>query len=194
MAPPGPFSSPPTNSKLIIMFTYLLIIITLCKCETQKQKQNQNQTSLVFFLQDYGSSNANATVVPVIGIKGKEWSFNSFGTIFAVDDPITETPSRNSNEVGRAQGVLVTSALDGSSVSVLLSIVFTNREYDGSTLELQGVSRQNERYREVSVVSGTGYFRFNRGFAVMETIYYERSTSYSIVRCTITLRDETIYS
>ncbi|XP_062103063.1 dirigent protein 2-like [Humulus lupulus] len=179
MASPGSFSRLRTK----LMFIYLLILTILCICEAQKL----NQTSIVFFLQDIASTAPNATVVPVIGIKGKDWSFNSFGTIFAVDDPITETPNRSSNEVGRAQGILVTSALDGSNVSVLLSIVFTNKEYGGSTLELHGVSRQNERFKEVSVVSGTGSFRFARGFAVFETIYYERSISYSIVRCTIRL-------
>ncbi|PON62212.1 Disease resistance response protein [Trema orientale] len=157
----------------------------LCICPTEAQRLNQ--TNIVFFLQDVASTGPNATVVPVIGITGKAWTFATFGTIFAIDDPITETPSRSSNQVGRAQGMLVTSALDGSNVSVLVSIVFTNREYGGSTLELQGVSRQNERYREVSVVSGTGTFRFARGFAIFETIYYERTISYSIIRCTITL-------
>lgn len=180
MASHFPFSR---STKITLIF--LLTLTMLCIYPTKAQRLNQ--TNLVFFFHDFTSTGPNATVVPVIGITGRVWSFATFGTIFAIDDPITETPNRNSEQVGRAQGMLVTSALDGFNVSVLISIVFTKREYGGSTLELQGVSRQNERYREVSVVSGTGTFRFARGFAIFETIYYERAISYSIIRCTVRL-------
>ncbi|KAJ8633210.1 hypothetical protein MRB53_026546 [Persea americana] len=43
--------------------------------------------------------------------------------------------------------------------------VFTNEKYNGSTIEIQGADRFFLKQREVSVVSGTGYFRFAQGFA-----------------------------
>ncbi|EXB37871.1 hypothetical protein L484_011932 [Morus notabilis] len=181
MASNGPFSTP---AKLFLLSLILAMLFMTRPSEAQTQRQNQ--TNLVLFFQDYASGR-NATVVPVVGITGKTWSFVSFGTIFAIDDQVTQTPDKSSAQVGRAEGVLVTSALDGSNVSVLISIVFNNLEYSGSTLELQGVIRQNERYREVSVVSGTGRFRFARGYAIFETIYYDRATSNTIIRCTVTL-------
>lgn len=179
MASNGPFSRP-------IKLVLFSLLATLFIRPNEAQLQRVNQTNLVFFLQEF-TSGPNATVVPVIGITGKTWSFATFGTIFAIDDAITQTPDRSSARVGRAQGVLVASALDGSNVSVTISIVFNNVEYSGSTLELQGTIHQNERYREVSVVSGTGRFRFVRGYAIFETIYYDRATSYTIIRCTIEL-------
>ena len=47
--------------------------------------------------------------------------------------------------------------------SYLMSLVFTNKEYNSSTLEIQGVDRFYQKYREVSVVLGTGIFRLARG-------------------------------
>lgn len=86
--------------------------------------------------------------------------------------------------------MLVATSLDGSNVSVILSIVFTNNsQYNGSTLEIQGVSRQFENYREVSVVSGTGRFRFARGYATLETLSYDPTTTYSVIHCSITLQE-----
>ncbi|TQD79323.1 hypothetical protein C1H46_035160 [Malus baccata] len=60
--------------------------------------------------------------------------------------------------VGRAQGLTKTSGLDGRNALVLISIVFTNKEYNGSTLEIQGISKQFEEVKELSVVSGTRKF------------------------------------
>lgn len=110
-----------------------------------------------------------------------------FGTIFATDDPITETLSKISTQVGRAQGILVASALSGSNVHVSVSIAFTNGDTMVACLEIQGISRQYERYKELSVVAGTGTFRYARDLATLETIFHDDMTSYSVVRRTIRL-------
>lgn len=165
------------------LFLFLLVALLICPSDSRRVQQI---TTMSFYLQDLASGR-NATVVPVTGISGKNWSFTTFGTIFVMDDLITETPDRNSNQVGRAQGLLVASALDGSNVHAQLSFVFSNFNYTGSTLELQGASRQFERYKEISVVSGTGAFRFAKGYAIFETIYYDPRISYSIIRCNVNL-------
>ncbi|KAL5573369.1 hypothetical protein UlMin_022966 [Ulmus minor] len=172
-----PFSIP---TKLFFL-QVLLVAIFLHPNEAEN-----SETNLVFYMQDLASGD-KATVVPVTGIAGKTLSFTSFGTIFAIDDPITETQDNKSAPIGRAQGMLLTSALDGSNVHVSISIVFTSDEYNGSTLELQGISKQNERYKEISVVSGTGSFRLARGYATLETIYYDDRTSFSVIRCSISV-------
>ncbi|XP_054796257.1 dirigent protein 11-like [Prosopis cineraria] len=172
----------PKPSKL----TSLSILLLMIALALTPWEGNGEQQSLVFFLQDVATG-PNATVAAVAGVKGKEWSYNTFGSIYVVDDPVTLGPNKYSAPVGRAQGLLATSSLDGSNVNVMISIVFTNLQYNGSTLQIQGVSRQVENYREVSVVSGTGRFRFARGFAALETLYYDPTTTYSIVRLTITL-------
>ena len=173
------------RSTKLFFFLFMLVLLLSLISQAEAQRQ-QATTNISFYLQDLAIG-PNATVVPVTGISGKNWSFTSFGTIYVTDDPVTETPERNSNKVGRAQGMLVASALDGTNVHVMLSIVFTNADYNGSSLELQGTSRQFERYKEISVVSGTGTFRFARGYAIFETVYYDNRISYSIIRCTVSL-------
>ncbi|TKY66984.1 Dirigent protein 2 [Spatholobus suberectus] len=174
------FSSPTKFSS----FSLLLISITMLY---QANGQAPLQTTLVFYLQDIARG-PNATVAPVTGINGRDWTYDQFGTIFAIDDPVMLSPSPLSAPVGRAQGLLVVSAHDGANVNAVLSIVFTNLQYSGSTLEIQGVSRQREDYKELSVVSGTGRFRFARGYAAFETAFYDAETAHSIIRLTIILR------
>ncbi|XP_058766944.1 uncharacterized protein LOC131640567 [Vicia villosa] len=171
-----------TTPNKIISFT-ILLFITINIVNGQAQP---NQSSLVFYLQDVGKG-PKATVSPVIGINGKVWSYNTFGTIFVVDDPVTISPNSYSTQIGRAQGIITVTAQDGANVNIVLSLVFNNAQYAGSTLEIQGTSRQRDNLRELGVVSGTGRFRFARGFAVFETISYDPIYSQSVIRLTVTL-------
>lgn len=82
----------------------------------------------------------------------------------------------------------MTSALDGSNALVFFSIVFTNKKYNGSTIEIQGNSKQFEPVTEVGVVSGTGKFRFARGYATLETYFVDAPNAYSVIRCNITVQ------
>ena len=163
-----------------------LVVLAILISQANCQRPNQSST-LVFYLQEVASG-PNATVVQVTGLRGRFRSSGTFGTISVVDDPVTLSPNRNSAQVGRIQGLLVVSALDGSNVLVQASIVFTNSQYNGSTLEIQGINRQHGDNRALSVVSGTGKFRFARGFAALETIYFDVVTSYSLIRLIITLQ------
>ncbi|KAL5056405.1 hypothetical protein RYX36_037087 [Vicia faba] len=237
----------PTFPKPIkIIFLSILLLINIKIAYGQP-----NQSILVFYMQDVGKG-PNATVLPIIGIKDKVWSYNTFGTIFAVDDPITLTSSplqlklealkgenkfmqirevllnllckqeililkrfapfvvkrvlemlqlspkhdlsksvnktsTNYNETSMAQGTITVTSQDGANVNIVLSIVFNNVQYAASTLEIQGTSRQRDNLRELGVVSGTGRFRFARGFAVFETISYNPTSTQSIIRLTVTL-------
>ncbi|KAE9457884.1 hypothetical protein C3L33_10198, partial [Rhododendron williamsianum] len=149
--------------------------------------------SIVFTNREYNGSTleiqgrvfnlASAAETAIVGGTGKF----SFGTIFVTDDKITAGPDKNSPEVGRGQGIYVTSSLDGANTHVLFSIVFTSKEYNGSTLEIQGRSIQLASVRETSVVGGTGNFRLAKGIATFETIYYDATIFYSVIRCNVTV-------
>ncbi|XAR55363.1 hypothetical protein NMG60_11035415 [Bertholletia excelsa] len=147
------------------------------------------QTKMTLHFQDYVGG-PNATAVIVTGMPNRAWGFTSFGTIFVTDDPITKDPNKDSPEIARGQGVYVTSSLDGSNAQVMFSIVFTNEECKGSTLEIQGTSVQLAKIRELAVVGGTGKFRFARGYATFETVHLEAlkpSVFYSVIRCNVTV-------
>ncbi|TKY66985.1 Dirigent protein 23 [Spatholobus suberectus] len=179
--------APSFSTPMKFLSLSMLLISIIYQAYGQLPQPVPRQTTLVFYLQDIATG-PNATVAPVTGIKGKDWSYNTFGTIFVVDDPVMLSPSPTSTLVGRAQGLLIASAHDGANVNVVLSIVFNNLQYSGSTLELQGISRQRENYKEVSVVSGTGRFRFARGYATLQTAFYDAETRHSIIRLTITIQ------
>jgi len=83
--------------------------------------------------------------------------------------------------------MLVVSACDGTNVFVALSVVFTNFQYNGSNIEIQGISCQREKFREVYVVPETGKFRF-KGYAVFETAYYDANTTHFIISLTVTFQ------
>ncbi|KAL6143928.1 hypothetical protein ACLB2K_054623 [Fragaria x ananassa] len=141
----------------------------------------------LMYLHDFAAG-PNITDIPIAGIPGKLWRYDQFGTVYVNDDPITKGPSRNSEVVGRAQGSAITVSLDGRNVLSLMSIVFTNKTYNGSTIEIQGNYKQFELSTEVPVVSGTGKFRFARGYSIFGTYFFDIPSGYSIIRCNITVQ------
>lgn len=183
----APISAPKilTSSRLCLCFT----ISILMRCHPSEATQPPQTTEMVLYFQEFATG-PNTTLVPVAGIAGKLWTFSQFGTVFVTDDFITETPDPDSPLVGRAQGVYVTSALDGSRTHVMGSIVFTNRDYNGSTLEIQGTGKQFEAVMEYSVVGGTGKFRFARGYTTFETVSVDMRRGYSVIRCNVTVRSD----
>lgn len=170
-------------SKIKLSF---LLFLAMFMCTSEGEFDQPRKTKMSLYFQDF-TSGPNATVLQVIPQPNGPLNFSKFGTIFVTDDPITKGVERSSAEVGRVQGMYVTSALDGSNTHVLVSIVFTNEEYKGSTLELQGRSAQFDEVREVAIVGGTGKFRLGRGYVTFETIYYDSKISYSVLRCNVTV-------
>nr|QQM18940.1 dirigent protein 5 [Kadsura heteroclita] len=147
---------------------------------------NMIETKLQFYLQDW-ETGKNPTATTIAGAKGLASSVLNFGTVLAIDDAVTEGADRNSKQVGRAHGIYVNSALDGSDLHFLFSVVFTNEKYNGSTLEIQGADRFFLKQREVSVVSGTGSFRFAKGYATLETVYLDLPGLNAVVKFNVTV-------
>ncbi|KAL1192232.1 Dirigent protein 2 [Cardamine amara subsp. amara] len=93
-----------------------------------------------------------------------------FGVIMIADDPLTEGPDPNSKEVGRAQGMYASTAMNTISFTMVFNLVFTEGEFKGSTLSLYGRNAIIElKVRETSIIGGTGAFRFARGYAQAKT-------------------------
>ncbi|CAL5406288.1 unnamed protein product [Camellia sinensis] len=123
---------------------------------------------MTLYFHDYYDG-PNATMVALTGIPGKAWIFDNFGTTYVAHDRITQKPDKNSPEIARGQGIYVTN------------------QYNGSTLEIHGRSLQAADVREVSVVGGTGEFKFARGIAKFETLNVDTSTFYALVQCNLTV-------
>ncbi|KAK6919385.1 Dirigent protein [Dillenia turbinata] len=160
-----------------------LVVSTIVTCLASNQFQ---ETNMVIYTQGKFTS-PGLTDIPVAGIAGSPWFFTTFGTIYVTDDNITTTIDRNSDMIGHAHGIYVASTLDGSSVYVAMSVWFTSGVYEGSTIELQGTSILEMEFREVAVVSGTGKFRFARGYATWQTAFVDQVNGYGTDRLNITV-------
>ncbi|KAK6919342.1 Dirigent protein [Dillenia turbinata] len=163
--------------------TVFLLALTI---SIEAKPKQQKQTNIVFYMQDWESGD-NITAVAVAGLPNKPWKALQFGTVFTIDDDLTIEVDRKSAQIGRARGLYVYSALDGSDIHLLLSLVFTGKEYNGSTLEIQGADRPFQKYREVSVVSGTGKFRLARGYATLETAFLDIPNLNAILKWNVTI-------
>nr|POE97383.1 dirigent protein 2 [Quercus suber] len=145
------------------------------------------ETKLSFYMHDISAfGDPKATTIPVAGIAGKAWTFTQFGTVYVVDDNITKTPDPKSPKVAQFQGLYVTAALDGLRYFTTASIVFTNKEYNGSTIQIQGTDKYPAT--EVAVVGGTGEFRFARGYATSKIYFWDVVTQHSVVQLNVTVQ------
>ena len=109
-------------------------------------------------------------------------------SIYVVDNNITETPDPSSPIVGQLQGLYVIAALDGLDSYVTTSIMFTNKQYNRSTIQLQGTRFIKQPVGEVAVVGGTGKFRFARGYATAGTYSLDVTTQYAVIQCNVTVQ------
>lgn len=170
------------------LILFLTMITTTTTIADQYGEMKLKETSMTLYFQDqYGGKNASVLQILPTSDDHHQLGFTKFGAIFCTDDLITKGFDLNSDAVARGQGVYVTSALDGSNTHVLVSIVFNNGEYKGSTLEVQGSSAQFEKVREVAVVGGTGKFRFGKGYATLETIHIDIPAQLAVIQCNITV-------
>ncbi|TYG78112.1 hypothetical protein ES288_D02G031400v1 [Gossypium darwinii] len=135
------------------------------------------ETKMTVYLHDYAGG-PNATSLPM------------FGTLFVSDDLITQGPELTSPMLGRGQGIYMPMSLDGVNAYVSFSLVFTNKAYNGSTIQVQGNSNQLFAVSEYGVVSGTGKFRYATGYITFETLSFDPSTFYSLIRANVSVRHD----
>ncbi|KAK9924561.1 hypothetical protein M0R45_032925 [Rubus argutus] len=156
------------------LFLVLLLVLPMTAFSAQAAPVEQVGSEKIIQLTYYATVirfGPNATVVPVAGIAGKLWASNTFGTIFVGDIPLTVGPSTLSPKVGLVRGLSVVSskANDGSGNHMSTSVTFTNKEYNGSTLQIQGIFKSNSRQGSVlSIVGGTGKFEGARGSVFLQ--------------------------
>ncbi|CAM8949688.1 unnamed protein product [Rhodiola kirilowii] len=177
-----------SKTALITIFVLILAAIAISSSEASKG-QKLKKTEMTFYMHDWETptKEENVTNIIIAGKPKTKWYILTFGSLFAYDDAITTTIDRKSTELGRAHGIYVNTALDGSDLHILVSFLFTNKAYNGSTIEIQGADRLLQPTREVSVVSGTGKFRLARGWASIETVFLDIAQSNAILRWNLTV-------
>ncbi|AES91976.1 putative plant disease resistance response protein [Medicago truncatula] len=171
-----------TSSSFFFIFTLIILYVAYTF-----QKLEPNQTNMLFYIHDHFTGE-NTSAVTVAGINGPNFNIQHFGTVAIIDDPVTEGPAMDSTLLGSAQGVYVNSQLDSKAVYMVFSVIFTSGKYIGSTLEMQGYSLYTTKEREFGIVSGTGYFRFVKGYAVMETQSVDLATLRTTFKLNVTIK------
>ncbi|CAN6926373.1 unnamed protein product [Brassica oleracea] len=111
----------------------------------------------------------NPTSVKVAEAAQTNTSKTYFGSMFVMDCPLTTLPNIGSKRIGYAQGMTASASQTELGLLMILHFVFTEREYNGSTISILGRNLVFENVREMPVVGGSGAFRFARGYAEGKT-------------------------
>ncbi|KAI3738542.1 hypothetical protein L2E82_28577 [Cichorium intybus] len=104
-----------------------------------------------------------------------------------MDDPLTMEPKPGSKVVGRAQGIYASADLKELGFLMVLNYYFTEGKYNGSSLSILGRNAVFMSMREMSVVGGTGLFRFARGYAQAKTYSFDLKTGNAVVEYNVLL-------
>lgn len=171
-----------TSNLFFFIFTLTVIYVAYTFPRLQPK-----QTNLVFYVHDHFTGE-HSTAATVAGKSGPTSSILQFGTVATVDDPVTVGPTMDSMLIGRAQGLYINSQLDGKALYMVFSVIFTAGDFRGSTLEIQGSDIFTVKEREFGVVSGTGYFRFVKGYGVMETEFMDLENLRATLKLNVTLK------
>ncbi|CAH8356753.1 unnamed protein product [Eruca vesicaria subsp. sativa] len=130
----------------------------------------ENLTHLHFYFHDmYGR---NPTSVEVAEAAQTNISKTYFGSVFVMDCPLTTHPNISSKRIGYAQGMTAYEL----GLLMILHFVFTEGEYNGSTISILGRNLVFENVREMPIVGGSGVFRFARGYAEGKTFQLDVKT------------------
>lgn len=147
----------------------------------------ERETVLHFFLHDTPGGD-NPSAVRVTRPAPADTSVTPFGTVWVVDDPLTEGPDPKSGVVGNSRGMYVSAGREEVMLVAYLDFGFTSGEHEGSSISMVSRNPVTEVEREFAVVGGRGKFRFARGFAKLRCIFFNDTTGDSIVEYTVWLR------
>lgn len=104
-----------------------------------------------------------------------------FGEVNMFDNPLTVGPQLGSELVGRSQGLYAASAQDQFGLLMAMNFAFTDAIYNGSSITVLARNAISDAVREMSIVGGTGHFRFATGYALAKTHYFNPTTFDAIV-------------
>lgn len=164
--------------KLIIFACILLLAVHTTPANsayyTRSEAYNPVQlkkTHLHFFLHDT-LSGKNPSAVQIAGPKSITDKNNPtpFGTVFAIDDLLTEGPEATSKVIGNAQGMYISSS-QGKNLTLVMyvDLGFTEGRLKGSSLSVFSRNPVTESHREMAVVGGRGVFRRAEGTVFVKT-------------------------
>uniref|UniRef100_A0ACD5XNQ2 Uncharacterized protein n=1 Tax=Avena sativa TaxID=4498 RepID=A0ACD5XNQ2_AVESA len=148
----------------------------------------EKETHIKVYWQDVYSG-PSPTAVVVAQAATTNTSKTSFGMVVVIDDPLTDGPDLNSSRiVGRAQGTYIGSGKDSLALLMNMNFVFTAGKYNGSNVAIMGRNSIMDDVREMSVIGGTGVFRWAGGYAQARTHTFDLKTGDATVEYNVFIR------
>ncbi|XP_052176522.1 dirigent protein 22-like [Diospyros lotus] len=149
---------------------------------TQKKLglKKEKLSHLHFYFHDIVSGRT-PTAVRVAEAAVTNSSPTGFGAVVMMDDPLTVKPQLSSKQVGRAQGIYASAAMEELGFLMVLNFAFTEGKYNGSNLSVLGRNTVFSAVREMPVVGGSGVFRFARGYAEARTHWLNFTSGDAVV-------------
>ncbi|XP_057783200.1 dirigent protein 22-like [Salvia miltiorrhiza] len=160
---------------VIICISSLLLAVSESKASHGKKKV----TRLQFYLHDM-IGGEKPTVWAVARCNLSDVLASKFGKVLVLDNLVTSGADMNSSEVGRLQGTVGQADLRERALVMLLNLVFTKGEYEGSTLSIVGRNPLEQEVREVSIVGGTAAFRMATGYILTRTYFRDPARVHSV--------------
>lgn len=97
-----------------------------------------------------------------------------------IDDALTIKADRDSEVVGRAQGMYSFAAQNDFALLMVVTFCFSQGKYNGSSLSMLGRNHVADGAREMPIVGGSGRFRFARGYALAHTRDGDATVEYNV--------------
>lgn len=138
---------------------------------------NAAQASTVFQNRGTGSTVTGGDNQPFVSAGNLPAGFTlqklMFGSVTVIDDQLTEGHELDSTVIGKAEGFYLASSLDGTSQTLVLTVILhSGEQHHGveDTISFFGVHRTASPGSEISVIGGTGKYENAMGYAALETL------------------------
>ncbi|KAJ0969049.1 hypothetical protein J5N97_021926 [Dioscorea zingiberensis] len=171
---------------ILVSLSWMMISI---EGHAQHYLGKEKVTHLHFFYHDTlsGDNPSAVLVAQPNGTKVGNGNPGRFGEVYAINDPLTETPDPNSKVVGYAQGLYVSARPKELLLVFVVDFGFTSGEFNGSSISVVSRNPVLETDRELPVVGGRGKFRMARGFANLHTLFLSLTSGDAVVEHNITV-------
>ncbi|CAH8344712.1 unnamed protein product [Eruca vesicaria subsp. sativa] len=150
--------------------------------------KEEKVTHLRFYLHDIISGkNPSAVRIAHANLTGGSAdSAVGFGSLFAMDDPLTVGPGKDSKVIGNGRGMYVSGSKDISKFTIVMyaDLAFTTGKFNGSSISVfsRNPVAEEAGEREVGIVGGRGAFRMARGFIQIKTHHIDMNTGDAVLR------------
>ncbi|XP_012469059.1 dirigent protein 15 [Gossypium raimondii] len=146
-------------------------------------------TRLHFFFDDIRSGK-NATAIPIASPNTTQ-DPPTYGTLYAMDDPLTMESEPTSTLIGNSQGLYLDLSRERTQFTAIIyaDFAFTTGRFNGSSFSLFSrfsAADAPSTIREMAIVGGRGAFRMATGFALLR-VTWSNTMGDAIVEFNVTL-------